>query len=483
MKFYYLNRLFVNRVFWYLFTRYFTYFLQFVSSILIAVKLGAYYWGIWNFILLLINYFQIFNLGIENAANILLVQNKDNLQRFKNLLKSSLLCVVFVQLLFLLVGFSYYLFDWDLGKYKLGVYFYYICLIGILIRINQLCMTVYRIRNRLFEMAFYQSVIPVCLFFALFFASGEKLLLLFLNIYWIGYVVAFFIFLLHRQIVWDGQVCINDIKLILKKGCNLFIYNVCFYLIIISTRSIVSSFYTVEEFGYFAFAYTLAHAILLLLESFNYVIFPKVIKRFSNSNKSILLATIEKLRVNYVSMSHGLIYIAIALFPYFLLLVTEYANTLPALNMVALSVLMYTNSFGYNSFLMAQGNEKRLAIISISCLLVNVLIALILVWLQVDYYIIVLATLCAYFLYSYWCTYYGHKLLNTSSSIKYVLKDCMPLELFLPYVVAIAVSSISLLRYFSFLPLVIYIFFNRNNIREIINTIKQVILNPKVINV
>ena len=39
-----------NKVFVYLFTRYFTYGLQFIMSLIIAVRLGPYYLGIYGYI-------------------------------------------------------------------------------------------------------------------------------------------------------------------------------------------------------------------------------------------------------------------------------------------------------------------------------------------------------------------------------------------------------------------------------------------------
>ena len=72
---------------------------------------------------------------------------------------------------------------------------------------------------------------------------------------------------------------------ILKKGLLLFLYNTCFYFIIISVRTIISGNYEVEEFGLFSFSFTLAHAVMLLLESLMFVIFPKMIGKMTGDNK------------------------------------------------------------------------------------------------------------------------------------------------------------------------------------------------------
>ena len=73
-------------------------------------------------------------------------------------------------------------------------------------------------------------------------------------------------------------------KSILQKGLYLFLYNSCFYFILISIRTIISVNYTVEEFGYFTFSFTIANAVMLLLDSFNTILFPKTIDLMSSDD-------------------------------------------------------------------------------------------------------------------------------------------------------------------------------------------------------
>lgn len=54
----------------FLFTRYITYGLQLVNSILLAIVLGPFYLGIWGFITLMIQYFNQFNFGIAHYFNV-----------------------------------------------------------------------------------------------------------------------------------------------------------------------------------------------------------------------------------------------------------------------------------------------------------------------------------------------------------------------------------------------------------------------------
>jgi O-antigen/teichoic acid export membrane protein len=447
------------------------------------VKLGAYYWGIWSFVLLLINYFQVFNLGIYNAANILLVQNRNNLTRFKDTIANSLFCIGTLIVGIVLVGFIYFFFDIKIMKYEIGNLFYYICGIAILLQINQFCMTVYRVKNRLLEVAFYQSIIPILIFLALFLETGKELIQLFVYVYLIGHIISLIIFISKKKIQWNGNISRADIVTIFVKGGYLFIYNICFYLIIISTRTIVCYYYTVDEFGYFAFCYTLANAIIVLLESFSFVVFPKIIDRFSAENKEKCWHAIDVVRVNYVAMSHGLIYVGLLAFPYLLELLPEYKSALQTLNLIALSILMYINTFGYNSLLMAQGKERKLASISFLCLTINILIAFFLVKvLYVSYGFVIIATLIAYFIYSYGCTCHGLILLEKNNSFKKVIYELFPMNLLIPYIIALIFTFLNI-GYLQFIPLLVYFIMNKTNILKMSKTVKNVVVNPNMINI
>ena len=60
-------------------------------------------------------------------------------------------------------------------------------------------------------------------------------------------------------------------------------------------------------------------------------------------------------------LSHGLMYIAMIGFPILLYVLPKYAGALRTINLTALATILYANSFGYSSLLMAQNKEKLIA--------------------------------------------------------------------------------------------------------------------------
>ena len=81
---------FKNPAVYFVFSRYFTYAVQFVNSLFIAVYLGSYYLGIWGFLNIIISYVFNLNFGVSQAANILILTNKENEKFSKKIINNGL---------------------------------------------------------------------------------------------------------------------------------------------------------------------------------------------------------------------------------------------------------------------------------------------------------------------------------------------------------------------------------------------------------
>lgn len=478
----FLKKIVKNKVILYLITRYFTYFAQFVSSIIIAIKLGPYYFGIWGFLLLLINYFRITNFGIANATNILVVQHKENEARVKSIVSASFVSLAGLSLLILLLATYYYFFGIPFfQKYEVGKLFYGVCFIAILAHFNVLLMNIYRIKNRLFEVAFQQSAIPILIFVICFFFTGKTLLYNLLGVYILGNILALSLFLFKRKIPWGGSFSFQEVKAVINKGFYLFLYNVCFYLIIVSIKTIVSIYYSVEHFGFFTFSYSLANSILLFLQALAFIVTPKVIDKLKSNDLVRVQHLIKEIRQSYVSLAFGLAFIALMLFPLFLWFVPKYQEALTVIQLSVLTVVLYTNSFGYSTFLMAQNKEKTIAKIASFSLMLNVALALALVMLwQVSYEYVILATTVTYTLYTYLCVYFGKKQLNSDDGFYKNFTDCFQLSLLIPYLIAIGVVLLEQAWFYP-LPFLVYAILNKNAIKAIVHKIKTIINKPNII--
>ncbi len=472
----------LNKITLYIISRYFVFFIQFVASMFLAVKLGPYYFGIWGFILLLITYFDLFNLGIPNSTTVLLVQYKNETVKNRNIETTSVFLIALLGIFVVALALYYYI--WGISwfnKYQVGSFFYGVCFIAILVYFNNLFSKIYRVKGRIFEIALFQSIVPVLTFIVLFFAKDRVLLYVLLGAYILGQLFSLLMFVKGKRIQFDGDPSVGDAKKILTKGFFLFIYSSCFYLIVLSTRTIISAYYSVEEFGYFTFAYTLANSVLLLLEAFSYLITPKLLDKVNSPDVKQVEATINSLRDNYVSLSHGLMYLAICLFPILLYFIPKYSNTLSIINLIALTLLLYTNSFGYISLLMARNREKIIAINSFLVLILNILIAFVLVKMfHVKFNYVVISTMCSYLVYSYLLVFFGMRELNQSRHFRAVIRNCFPLKLLIPFIVAFVIILLDL-QIFIFIPGTIFVILNINSLKSIFKMSKKIINNPSII--
>lgn len=475
-----------NKIFVYLATRYFTYGLQFFLSLIIAVRLGPYFLGVYGLVNLILNYFGQINFGIPHSLNVLLVHSKDDSEMQRNYTFNS--CIILSVFSFLIVlGAVIWVIigGVQMGEYDIRLYFPFIIIIAILAYFNTIVTTVVRFKNRV-QLLSIIGTIPVLmnLFVVLFFESKELVLALVcanllscIIVLIIGASKGVFTRFERKAISLPIQ------KQIVTKGLYLFLYNSCFYFILLSVRTIISSNYSVEEFGYFTFSYTIANAVMLLLDSLNTIIFPKSIDILSNKNSADRLSVLNKLRIGYITSSHFLVYISMVAYPFFIMLFPQYSKALTSMNIVSLAVLMNTNSYGYITLLIAQNKERTTSKISTCALVIAIIAGISLArFVHVEFSFVAIAMLIAYLVFSFMATYEGSKLLGEKSSFNYTIRHFFPLKLLIPYGVAFILSILKS-QILAVLPLLIFAVLNWRDIRYLITLVVKLKNNPNIIDI
>ena len=479
-----IKNLFSNKVIFYLFSRYLTYFIQFVVSIILASKLGAYYLGIWGFIVLLINYFGQIDFGISNSLNVLLVQNRYDVKTNANYIKNSILIICILSVVIILIAlYDYYFRIQVIGKYNIQSHFILICIIGILQYFNTLFMTIFRVYNKLLQVIINQSITVFLSLIIIFFFRERNLVFALVSTYVIGNLLSVMVYLASFPISLKGAFF--SLKYTLKvfnKGTYLFIYNGCFYFIITSTRSLISYYYSIEEFGVFSFAFTLSNSIMLLLGAFSFLIFPKVISKLSSQNLKNVSKSIEMIMINYTTFAHVLIYICMIVFPFISGYFTQYTRLSYMLNFISLAVLINSNSFGHISFLIAQNREKTAAFISITSLLVNLILGVILIkvfFLPVQFVIIVPGI--SYLIFGLLAIYKSNLILNKKIDFFSVFTELFPMRLFFPFVLALIFSYYDM-GFWIITVVVLFVLLNLSILKSISTTIQSILKNSHIIN-
>jgi len=483
MKLYFFNNVLKNKIVLYLGSGYLSYFAHFIISLVIAAKLGPYYMGIYGFITLIINYFAVVSFGIPSSLNVLVVHHKDDSKLCSDYINNSFWIYILLSFILLLITFFLWVFDIEISKsYPIHNYLFIVVFIAILNYINSVCNAVLRIRSKVNKLSLIQILGVILNILALLVADGENLIMaLLLSILLSGIVTL--IITKNSEALPPFKVesiSLSVQKEILNKGTMLFFYNSCFSFILISIRSLVSANYEVEEFGAFTFSFSIANAVILLLDALMAILFPKVLDLLSSKDSIIVENTLDKLRGTYISSAHFLIYIAMLFFPLLLNYMSKYTHALTSMNLIALAVLMNTNSSGYSALLIAKNKEKISATLSLSALILNIIFGIFLIYvLHVSFSYVILATLMTYMFFSFMVVKEGKKTIGVTN-VTETLRNFFPMRLFVPYVIALIISCLQL-EYLIGLPLLLYIFINTKDIKMIYEMTKKMLENPNII--
>jgi O-antigen/teichoic acid export membrane protein len=433
----------------------------------------------------MIQYLNQFNLGISHSTNAILAINKNKYWYVKKIVGTSLTMLIFLSLLIICFFIFNDLFGLNIGsKYNFSKYAFLVGIIGILGYFNSLFSNIFRVYGKLFAIALNQSLFPILMLLIIFSVKGENLLGALLVTNLIAFIISTIVFILKTPLKLKLCFIPRLFKTIQIKGWHLFVYNTSFYLIIITTRSFVSSYYTIEDFGNFTFAFNLANVVLLLLESLSFLIFPKLINRLATATNEKVNDILLLVREVYITTSHLLIHIAILIFPVLMLFFPQFKDASNAFKLIALTIVLYTNSFGYSGYLISKGKEKKLGYLSLSALILNTLCALILInCFHLKFNFVILSTMISYFVYVYLLAQQGRKELKLDISLNSVIYDIYPARIFIPFLFSTILVIYSISDSLFILPIILFVILNYKSINNIKAIATQIITNKHFINI
>lgn len=480
-----IKKILSNKIIIYISSRYLIYLLQFINSIIIAVNLGPYYLGVWGFANLIIQYFNQIDFGITQSFNAYGSIHKEDEDYVSKLLGSTIIIEVILCLLAAL--FLIFIQNSSIGfgnKYNFSHYYLVVILSIILNYFVPTLLSLLRIYGDIKVISICQSLLPILNFMFMFFFKGEALLIVMLWLVPVSLILGLALCLskLPFKIKFSWNYDLS--KKLMKKGIHLFLYSSSFYFILYSTRSFISMKYTVEEFGLFTFAFSLANAIILLFKSFSFLVFPKLINRLSKSGKDSL-DLIAAPRQEYMTMTHLVAHLAILFFPIFIYFIPKYGGAISMFSLTVLGLIIYNNCYGFQELLIAKGKDRKLGFIAIISLIVNLLVGLVLVFyyfvpLHIAIFSIVLSYLTFLFLLAIAC----RTILAIPLNYKEIIVDAFPLRLLIPYLFSMGVSLSPYNNYFLYtVTVLIFLILNWKELLNIKKTINLILNNPNLVNV
>lgn len=132
-----LKEIYNSNIIKFLSTKYLAFGLQVINSFLIAKKLGVYYFGIYGFATMLLQYLSYTNFGVNYSLNVILSTNKEFKTKNSSYFSNAILLTTLFGLLILVIIITSKLIGFYNGfdKYKVE---YYIVLIGFIALLQNL---------------------------------------------------------------------------------------------------------------------------------------------------------------------------------------------------------------------------------------------------------------------------------------------------------------------------------------------------------
>jgi O-antigen/teichoic acid export membrane protein len=463
----------------YIVFRYFIYAVQFANTVFIAKGLGPYFMGELGFMMLVVQYLTQINFGIPYSLNVKLATSEKKSELQSDYLGNSLLFTFFYSILIIaLAAGSTYMHVPIFEKYEFYAYIYFIVFNGILQNFDTLFVNIFRIKNSLKAITFYQSAVPVTNFIACIVWKGKELLYALVIFQVVSYLLALIVFIYYSPIKLKFRFKLNVQKDLLRSGIALLLYNASFYFILIITRTFVSYYFSIKELGYFSFALSFAQASFLALNTISFLVLPKLIHRFKYQEGEQLFEKMEYVRSNYNLISFVVIFATILIFPLILDFLPAYNNTFKPFALLSISIAILSGSFGISTLFISTGKEFLLSRIALVAFIINFGLVWIISTHSKTYYMLCLAPLITYVIYNCLLGYFFNLIYFKKKGIKTLFSN-LDWRLTVPallLVVAIMYNNISIqaLAYLSVVGL------NLRRLKQLVPLIRNLIINPSL---
>lgn len=479
--------MFTNKVIIFVVSRYFSYFIQFLNSLLIAYVLGPYFMGIWGFLALVLQYLNFGNLGIDLALNVKLsTGNLKDTQQQSHIASNALMATIFTSCLYLLSALVLYISGISLfEKYMFTDYMLLVIVISCLNYFNILFLNIFRTYSLFTPISIFQLFIQLFQLPVLFILKEETLILGLLFMLILAHAISLFVFMrkmpVRLQFRIDGPI-IGDLY---KRGLSLLSYALTFYILLLSTRSMVGYFYPVETMGLFTFTASIASALIVGLSSLEFVLFPKMLNRLStDSIKEESLVAFKEVRFVYRSTAFLVVLIGLLGYPVLLFYFKDYQHTETIFAFLVLCQIIISSGFGYSTLIISKGREFFLVIHGLIALSINLILALVSVRVfKIDYSYLSLMLIFSFLYYDYQVVRKGRSLLKLGTSFFEVAEELIPRKT-LPSVVLIVIA-VATQHYALFytLSLALFIVFNYKGYFLIKKYVSMLFNKPSVVNI
>ncbi|MEP0986295.1 oligosaccharide flippase family protein [Ekhidna sp.] len=455
--------------------RYVSFGLKLVNAFLFAKYLGPYHFGIYSLYVLIGQYFNYGSLG-TNYSYTAYMSDKSESDDLKDNLWPNTITLNITSSLLLIAGAVAYVIFFEANTQLLLL----TALIASMVNINTLFVNLFRIYGKLLLINLNDILIPFS-YLLLIILLKEKLqveTIFWLQLTLVGILMIFFISFSPEKLKIQYRIKIQ--KLLLSRGLKLFIYYVGFQLILISSRTVVSFYYSEEDLGFYTLANSLSKSLNQLSSILIFLFFPKIIEIISlKKNDSERIDFVREARNIFCSGFYLMIFIACFGLPFILNWIPEYKSISRPFILLIAAQAIFAIGFGYTMFLIWKRQEKSLIISVISALVFNITLSFIIALTNQEYIFITLSVLISSIVYVMQIIYYSTRLLPERRPLSWVTKE-IPLGLIIPILLLVLGIIFEYIFISQILGLGTFLIMNFKRLKDVVRKVFSVLTSKNL---
>lgn len=461
----------------YIVIRYITYLIQFINAFLLAKSLGSNQYGIYSFIFLIMQYMAYSNLGINESLNteyaICKEEEKQKIWNTAWSLNIIINLILFV-ILFIIIS-RYNLFE----KYNFESYSLLLLITCIITNLSRIYITYYKLYGRLFKLNVQQILPHLVLFCFIITLWSDLTVIHIIIVYLFTNLCSLILFLINPPKKPYFKIDKSYANILIRRGITLLLYNLSFYLLTLLSLSLVSHYFSVDEFGCYSFTNTLVNGIIMACGAFLFIFYPKILNRLHNCPENMIYDVINRIRNVYVLFIDIIailsIFIAIGI-AHFL---PHYKNITVVFPILILGQIILNSTTGFSAYLLSKKKEYYL----VSYGIISILFCFILGFLFANFYrtlhAMALIVPCSLFLYTYLTTRKSLLEMKRNHAFLDVMREIFTRKKWFTCILILFYAFILNHIYVIFLGIIIYFILNYRTIIKAISEGVRIISDKK----